>query len=110
MVIIVLLLALIGLLALTLIVWLLCNMTRSHDNHVINNHTQRMSRADNDHSHVTGSNGHVTGSNQLPLNGISKSFHITNKSGLLGTTTNQHSLESHSDSLLHTEVCFHSKY
>ena len=103
MVIIVLLLALIGLLALTLIVWLLCNMTRSHDNHVSNNHTQRMSRADNDHSHVTGSN-------QLPLNGISKSFHITKKSGLLGTTTNQHSLESHSDSLLHTEVCFHSKY
>ena len=102
------LLSLLSCVVLALTVWLLRNrttstyITRSHDSHVIKSQNHGMRSIDNC-GHMTGSDGHVIATE--PLNGITKSPHIAHESALLGATMSQQSLESNSESSLHTEVC-----
>ena len=110
------LLSLLSCVVLALTVWLLRNkttstyITRSHDSHVIKSQNHGMRSIDYDYNcgHMTGSDGHVIVTE--PLNGITKSPHIVHESALLEATMSQQSLESNSESSLHTEVCVHGNH
>ena len=88
---------------------------RSHDSHMTGSQHCGAGNVDYNYEPV-GYGGLMTSSKESPstsltsFNGIPHSSHIVPGSGLLGATLSQQSLESHSATSLHTEVCCHSNH